>query len=183
VGNYEPKGTQCAEKVYKNEYKCSSITEKGAAVMVVEGYPGCTGSTVYCSSSTANLYWSKPLVYEQCSGNALCVESFSISSPGKCATDCKPGYQCCDADGNFEPLGTQCGEVVYEEYYKCNSTEFGDQILIQKGYRGCKGESTICSFQLKHMHWSKWEGYQKCKLGEICKASIYKTSPGKCVPK
>ncbi|HIN84961.1 MAG TPA: hypothetical protein EYN06_00670 [Myxococcales bacterium] len=181
-GDYATQSTQCSDWVYKSKYKCSSLTEKGAAVMIQEGYKGCTGTSTYCSSLNINLYWSKPKLHEQCTKNALCENGWSDSSAGECVTECTPGYQCCSDAGDFEPLGAKCGNFVYVEHYKCNNTLPGGQIMIRKAYKGCKGDSTTCSSLKKFLHWTKWEGYQKCAIDEACTPGSSKTTPGKCLP-
>jgi hypothetical protein len=112
--------------------------------------------------------------------NELCQNSFSNFFPGKCVTECKPTAKCCTDEGNYAPHATQCGDIVYEEYYKCSDLLPGGAIMIQNGYQGCKGKSTICSFQKTDLYWSDWEVHLLCKPIFVCKPSIYKTSPGKC---
>lgn len=172
-------GTPCGSAVLKTEYQCTS--GKGGAVQVREAVAGCDGKTEGCPATGGPMGWQPWKTYKQCPYAQVCVLQ-APDQPGTCgpAPTCTPGSTCCDAKGGWAAQGTQCGDQLVEEEFKCEGPALGGKLMVRKAYNGCSGSSSFCSaYYSQYLHWKDWEVSLTCKANEKCKLGYGGTS-GKC---
>ena len=178
-GAWASQATKCGSFILKSEFKCSSAA-KGAAVQVRRAYPGCTGKSTTCSTSSSNYAWSAWTTYKQCGANDICAVS-SINTPGVCKLDqkCVPGSMCCDDTGNYAKKATKCGASILKSKWSCSDAEKGGKVMVSRAYGGCTGSSTTCSYATDNYAWTAPTLYKQCSANQTCSISSDAT-PGTC---
>lgn len=177
-GSLAPKQTKCGSFAWDSEEKCSGL-EKSGQVLARTSYTGCTGTTTFCSSQSADLAWTPWIAKKTCKATEVCEMSFGY---GSCvsAFKCTPGSKCCTSEGAYAAKGTQCSTFVADYEYQCSGTGKGNAVHERKGYDGCSGSSTYCSFSSADIFWGPWLAYKQCKATEKCEVSS-SGSYGSCV--
>ena len=178
-GAYAKQATKCGSFILKSEFKCST-TAKAGAVQVRRAYPGCTGKSTTCSTSSSNYAWSDWSTYKQCSSTDVCVVS-ALNTPGVCKLDqkCSPGTKCCDDAGDYAKKATKCGVSILKSKWTCSSADKGGKVMVSRAYGGCTGTSTSCSYTSSNYAWSDPALYKQCTANQVCSAANPE-APGTC---
>lgn len=171
AGQYAAQGTACGTAVISSEYKCDG--GKGGQVLVRKGVAGCSGSSTYCSSSTSNLAWGEWQALQTCAANQVCTPSWSSSQPATCQGACSAGSTCCTGAGDFAAQGTKCSTFSSDSQENCSGTGKGASILTRKGYPGCTGTSTSCSYDDADLAWGDWTVSKTCSSTQVCEVDTY----------
>ena len=185
AGDFSPQATKCSNSSTDSEQKCSG-TGKGASILGRKGYPGCTGSSTSCSYSEADIAWGDWTPSKTCAATEVCKIEFGYASC-ESAVQCKPGATCCTDEGTYAAKGSQCSTFASETGYKCSGSGKGASIEQRKGYDGCSGTSTYCSFSSADTFWGPWAAYKTCAANQICDVSSSGTyascqDAGECSP-
>jgi len=173
-GFFAATGSKCGTSAYKTEYKCEKPGTKASAWLKREGFKGCTGKSTWCSSLSDNLYWGPWAKDGGCKATDACKDPSWSGSKPTCtnATTCYPSSTCCGKDGEYEKQGTKCSTSVWETEYRCDGAKAG-KVQKRRGYRGCTGKSTSCSYADENLAWDPWTTIKTCKATELCVPSKY----------
>jgi hypothetical protein len=170
TGDFAAQATKCGSFSTSTQQKCSG-TGKGASILTRKGYPGCAGTSASCSYDDANLAWADWTTSKTCAGTEVCeLDSFGYASC-QSAVKCTPGSQCCTSDGLYAAKGVQCGTYSTDTEYQCSGTGKGAILQQRKGYDGCSGTSTSCSYSSADTFWGPWATYKTCAANETCEVS------------
>lgn len=168
-GFYQPQGSVCStsSSAAKTEKKCES-TAKGGWILQRSSSYGCSGSSGSCSYSSADYVPGEWKQLEQCAKNEACDDSFGYvycTSVGVCS----PSSGCCTEDGDYAAAGGKCktSSSPWETERKCDGT----QILVRKGWAGCDGKSSGCSYSSASLVWDEWALEKDCGPSQTCKGS------------
>lgn len=183
-GDWADQGTKCADQLQKTVTKCSS-TAGVDSVLSSQIFPGCTGVDATCSVDAANVYATAYSILKECQSYEKCKQNGDVAT---CVanTPCTPGSQCCTADGQWAPPGSQC-QPTGGTQYSCSSNIPGASVLQRQIYYGCSGDSAACSFDLADITYTPWVTKTDCQANEVCIATSDMTaaecnSNDKCVP-
>ena len=174
-GQYEEAGTICSSFSTGTKYTCGLGPDGAEAVLVQKRYDGCSGASASCSFATEDAVWTEPDVYEACAANQAC-EPYSFEQlPGSCEdlTPCIPGDECCGADGQYLPTGSQCGDEVLEVEYQCEAEVKGGWIQSRDILPGCSPwNSCETSAFSSYVYESDWEDVMACPDAKTCDESF-----------
>jgi|GEM_PF-1997940 len=181
---YMPKGTKCGSTSKGSYYKCTTVGSFKYSQKYTK-YPGCSGTSSSCSTSSSNYAHVKSTLIP-CAGGCN-------TSTGQCiAKKCTSG-SCCTTSGQYFPKNAKCGGTAaltpVSTQYKCYKSSNGSYYQqIRYAYKGCSGSSASCQSSSTYYNWTSWSGTKKCAWGcsgTKCKAtqctsgtcchSLYKT--------
>ncbi len=167
--------TLCGNTALYTEYGClngpAGDLAGGSQITRVQ-YASC-GAQGKCDGAPGFTPWT---VTQDCQATEKCDVPIS-TEPGTCTliSVCKPGAQCCGADGQWAPTGTACGSATVASQYQCTSAAKGSAYSKRDGVNGCSGTSAQCSAVTPS--WGNWTAAGSCAFNELCSVPVNNAPP------
>ncbi len=165
AGDWADQGTKCADALLKSVSKCTAANGI-ETVLSSQLFPGCDGLDATCSTDPANLNQSAYSIVKTCQSYEKCVQT-GDSADCVLNAPCQPGTQCCTANGQFAPLGSECA-TANKTQYSCSNNLPGGAVLTRQVSYGCSGTSVQCDYDPANYFYSPWVDVTDCQSNEVC---------------